>query len=139
MEVRAVTRSVYGEINHRLRKSGDTRSRASALEEDPKGAFVRCKQDQSIQGLMLYEADDERLVITQFHVPSLSHEIAQQLVGAIRSAAKESGVETICLETPESPQNRPFLESVGFKLAAFLNSAPSEAGAPRLEWWLLKR
>lgn len=139
MEVQAVTRSVYEEISRRLRKSGDTRSRANALEETPKGAIVRRLEDRSIQGVMLYEADSERLLVTQFHVPSLSEEAARQLVGAIRAAAQERGLETVCLETPENPQSRPLLERVGFKLAAFLNSAPSEEGAPKLEWWLLKR
>lgn len=139
MEVQAVTRSVYEEINRRLRKKGDTRSRANALEEVPKGAIVRRLADRSIQGVMLYEADSERLLVTQFHVPSLSEEVARQLVGAIRAAAQERGVETICLEAPENPQSSPFLERTGFKLAAFLNSAPLEEGAPRLEWWLLRR
>jgi len=139
MEVQAVTRSVYEEINRRLRKRGDTRSRANAVDEAPKGAVVRRQEDRSIQGVMLYKADCERLLVTQFHIPSFSEVVARQLVGAIRAAAQERGVETVCLETLENPQSRPLLERVGFKLAAFLNSASSEEGAPRLEWWLLRR
>lgn len=109
MEVQAVKRSVYEEISRRLRKGGDKRSRANALEQSPEGAIVRRLEDRSIQGVMLYEADSERLLVTQFHVPSFSDEAARHLVGAIRAAAQERGVETVCLETLENPQSRPFL------------------------------